>query len=52
MAEGRFRLDLYHRMAVVLLTLPPLRERGANILFLARQLLQQYAWGHRRRPDA
>jgi two-component system, NtrC family, response regulator AtoC len=39
---GRFRADLYHRLAVLLLMLPPLRERGKDILVLARHFLQQY----------
>ena len=39
---GRFRADLYHRLAVVVLELPPLRMRGDDILVLARALLQQY----------
>jgi hypothetical protein len=49
-ADGRFRLDLYHRLAVVLLEFPPLRARGDDILMLARQFLQQYATGHQAPP--
>ena len=40
---GQFRADLYHRLAVVVLDLPPLRARGDDILVLARTLLQQYS---------
>ena len=47
---GRFRADLYHRLAVVMLELPPLRARGADIVLLAQHFLQQYATAHGLRP--
>jgi two-component system NtrC family response regulator len=43
MAAGRFRGDLYYRLGVLTIPLSPLRERGADILVLAKTLLQRYA---------
>ena len=39
-AEGLFRQDLFYRINVLRLSLPPLRERGKDILHLAEQMLQ------------
>jgi transcriptional regulator with PAS, ATPase and Fis domain len=50
-AVGQFRTDLYHRLAVIVLVLPLLRERGTDIALLAQQFLQQYAAaGYPRKP--
>src|SRR5690606_15473575 len=40
--KGRFRPDLYHRISVYPLAVPPLRDRGRDILLLAGFFLEQY----------
>ncbi len=40
---GRFREDLYYRLYVVPIELPPLRSRGADVLLVARAFLAQFS---------
>ncbi|NRG19471.1 sigma-54-dependent Fis family transcriptional regulator [Rhizobiales bacterium] len=42
-ASGRFREDLYYRLHVVPVELPPLRERDDDVLIIARALLSEFA---------
>jgi DNA-binding NtrC family response regulator len=47
MVEGGFRPDLYHRLALLRCTLPPLRERPEDILVMADGLIQSLARKHK-----
>jgi DNA-binding NtrC family response regulator len=48
--QGRFREDLFFRLAVVTITVPPLRDRGPDIGTLAQTFLQQSCEENGRRP--
>jgi DNA-binding NtrC family response regulator len=42
-AEGKLREDLYHRLAVIPIYLPPLRDRGLDVRILAEEFLRRFA---------
>ena len=44
--KGKFRDDLHHRLSLFLLTIPPLRDRGGDILKLAKNLLEKLCKRH------
>ena len=48
--EGRFRSDLYYRLRIVQLNVPPLRERGEDVLLLSDHFLELHKKRYRK-PD-
>jgi Nif-specific regulatory protein len=49
MEEGKFRADLYYRLAVFTIFAPPLRERKPDIMLLADHFVEKYAREHSKR---
>ena len=47
--EGDLRDDLYHRLAVIPMFLPPLRERGSDIRLLAEEFLRRFSETHQKK---
>jgi DNA-binding NtrC family response regulator len=48
-ARGAFRKDLFYRLKVVAIILPPLRERGDDLLYLTRHFLESFSRKFRKR---
>lgn len=48
MAEGKFREDLYYRLNVFAIFVPPLRDRKPDLMLLSDHFLQKYAREHRK----
>ena len=49
MKDGKFREDLYFRLGVILMSLPPLREREGDVILLAKAFLERYADENRKK---
>ncbi|MEX2515487.1 MAG: sigma 54-interacting transcriptional regulator [Gammaproteobacteria bacterium] len=50
LADGLFRLDLYHRLCVLEVAVPPLRERGGDVVVLAQYFIDQQCQFAGRKP--
>jgi DNA-binding NtrC family response regulator len=51
-AAGRFRADLWYRLQVITIQLPPLRQRDGDVVLLAAHFLQQHTQGRSKRLSA
>lgn len=49
--EGHFRRDLFYRLKVLVLNLPPLRKRAGDVKFLAQHFLDTFKQRHNRKPE-
>jgi two-component system NtrC family response regulator len=47
--EGSFREDLFYRLAVIQISLPPLRDRGDDIMLMANLFLNRFSTGYRKK---
>lgn len=49
MKDGNFREDLYFRLGVIMIALPPLREREGDVILIAKAFLERYADENRKK---